>query len=82
MKRPNRAAQILREILHNRGWTQRQLASMLGIDDGRMSRILGETLLADRALAMVCSQKLGVEPSTWDLPPLDEPGTDTDSQVA
>lgn len=55
----------LQELLEDRGWTQKVLESITGLDQSSISKIIGGKRAIDARLAVIFGQVFGVEPERF-----------------
>jgi HTH-type transcriptional regulator/antitoxin HigA len=57
--------QLINSLLEERGWDQRALAAVVGIDTGNLNRVISGKRRVDAETAIVLSEAFGVEPERF-----------------
>jgi hypothetical protein len=72
---PNRGARELSRTLEKRGLRQKDAALLADLDEGKLSRLLSEKALPNRAESIRIRAEFGIDVALWDQPPTDvDPG--------
>lgn len=57
--------QLIEELLNSRGWTQRILAIVVGIDESTMNKVVAGKRQVDAELALTLGEVFGIEPEQF-----------------